>query len=328
MLKKVFARLFAHRHPQSNAPDPSQHSLDAMFDQVTRVRVLDGGVSGGKALGKEVLLDVADTESIATLCDCLAIVEDKSTFGHCMCLGDYALEFYAGRRRIATIGLHHGRSIRWDAWKHDALLQDGRRLLTWLADRGATAPLEAYEEDQRRAEEYRQAAIRWQQAMPACLHPYWDQMRASAGNMATFIPVPQKGEGHQGQAEASTGGMTPLLQALETEYPDLETRVLELFKWYGSGKGPWSGFPSYESAAETLLLEFPTSQLVTALTRHPLTPMHLEGAARYFAGYHFNTQKQNQARQIPQELKQRLLTHSLMSSDEDKIRRAKKAFAG
>lgn len=328
MLMKVFARLFAHGHPRSSAPDPSQHSLDAMFDRVTRVRVLDGGVSGSRALGKEVLLDVADTGSIATLRDCLAIVEDASTFGHCMCLGDYALELYAGRRRIATIGLHHGRSVRWSAWKHDALLRDGRQLLTWLADRGATAPLEAYEEDQRRAEEYRQAAIRWQQAMPACLHPYWEQIQASAGNMVGFIPVPQKGKAQQDQAEAPTGGVSPLLRALETEYPDVGTRVLELFKWYGSGMGPWSGFPAYESVVETLLLEFPTSQLVTALTRRPLTPVHLEGAARYFAGYYFNTRKPNEAQQIPQELKQRLLAHSLTSSDEDKVHRANTAFAG
>jgi hypothetical protein len=325
MLEKMIAR-FAHRRRQLAATDPSQRSLDAMTHRVTRVRVLNGGVSGGRAIGKEVLLDVTDPGSIATLRECLAIVEDSSTFGHCMCLGDYAMQLYAGRRRIAMIGLHHGRSIRWDAWRYDALLQDGRRLLTWLADRGATAPLEAYEEDQRRAEENRQAAIRWQQAMPACLHPYWDQMLASAGNMATFIPVPQGGEGHQGQAEASSG-LTPLLGALETEYPDPERRVLALFEWYGSGKGPWSGFPSYEGTAEALLLEFPTSQLVTTLVRQPLAPMHLEGAARYFAGYYFNTQKPDERDQIPQELKQRLLTHSLESSDEDKIGRAKRAFA-
>ena len=316
MLKRIF---------RPSATNPSQRSLDVMFHKVTRVRVLDGGVSNGKAIGKDVLLDIADTQSIATLRDCLVIDEDRS-IGHCMCLGDPAIEFYAGWRRTATIGIHHGRSIRWDAWKHDALLLDGRRLLTWLAEQGATAHLEAYEQDQVRAEEYRQAAIRWEQAMPTCLLPYWDQMRASGGRMATFIPIPQKGENHQGQMGASTGGIAPLLQTLETEYPDLELRVLELFMWYGSGKGPWNGYPEYENVAERLLLEFPTSQLITALDLHPLTPLHLEGAARYFAGYYFNTQKRNEAQQIPQELKRKLLSYSLLTSDEDKIRRAKKAF--
>ena len=320
MLRRLLARF---------APDPSQRSLNAMLNRVTRVRMLDGGVSGDRPLGEDVLLDVADSESIEMLRDSLAIVEERSTFGHCMCLGDYALQFYAGRRNIATIGLHHGRSIRWNAWKYDALLRDGQRLLTWLADQGAAAPLEAYEQDRRRAEEYRQAAIRWRQAMPACLQPYWDQMRVSADGMVSFIPVSQRGEeGQQSQVEDPTGEVALLLDALEAEYPEPESRILALLKWYGCGMGPWSGFPSYEIVAERLLLVFPTDQLVTALTRYPLTPVHLEGAARYFCGYQFNTYKPGEVQQIPQELKERLLTHSLKSSDEDRARRAKAALAG
>ena len=76
------------------------------------------------------------------------------------------------------------------------------------------------------------------------------------------------------------------------------------------------------------MLEFPTDQLVTALARYPLTPVHLEGAARYFSGYQFNTYRQGEAQQIPQELKERLLAHSLMSPDEDKTGRARAALAG
>jgi hypothetical protein len=298
-----------------------------MLNKVTRVRMLEGGVSGDKPLGEKALLDVADSESIAALCDCLAIVEDRSTFGHCMCLGDYALQFYAGRRIIATIGLHHGRSIRWNAWKHDALLRDGRRLLTWLADQGAAAPLETYEQDLRRAEEYRQAALRWQQAMPACLRPYWDWMRVHGGDMVTFVPASLEGQDRPRQVEDATGEVTQLLHALEAEHPEPESRILALLKWYGSGMGPWSGFPSYEIVAERLLLEFATEQLVTALACHPLASAHLEGAARYLCGYQFNTYKPGETQQIPQELRERLLTHSLGSSDEDRIRRAKAAFA-
>ena len=43
----------------------------------------------------------------------MRIVEDPSTFGHCMCLGDPAIELYEKRKKVATIGFHHGRSIRW-----------------------------------------------------------------------------------------------------------------------------------------------------------------------------------------------------------------------
>jgi hypothetical protein len=244
-----------------------------------------------------------------------------------MCLGDYALLFCSGRRRIATIGLHHGRSIRWDAWKYDALLQDGPRLLSWLADQGVTAPLEAYQQDQRREEEYRQAAVRWQEAMPACLQPYWDQMRSFAGGMLTFVPSAQQGQGGSGQTEDAPGGLAPLLQALEGQFPDPDERVLALLEWYGSGKGPWSGYPAYEGVAEQLLLHFPTEQLVAALTRHPLSERHLEGSARYFAGYQFNTYRPDEAQQIPQELRERLLEHTQGPPDEDKVQRARGAFA-
>ncbi len=116
--------------------NPVQHMLDELFAKTTRVRVLNGGASRGKTLGKEVLLDVSDAGSIADLHGCLTVIEDENTFGHCACLGDQALEVYAGRRRLATIGLHHGRSIRWDAWQWDALLKDSRGLLAWMADRG------------------------------------------------------------------------------------------------------------------------------------------------------------------------------------------------
>lgn len=41
---------------------------------------------------------------------------------------------------------------------------------------------------------------------------------------------------------------------LEVAVPDPVERVRALYKWFGAGKGPWSGYPSYEDAAEQLLL--------------------------------------------------------------------------
>lgn len=292
-----------HEYLESNAPDPTQHNLNAMLDKVTRMRLIDGGTSKGKALGTQVLLDVTDAQSIVGLRHSLAIIEDKDTFSHCMRFGDYAMEFYKGHRFIATIGLHHGRSIRWDAWKNDALLRNGMQLLTWLADRGITAPLEAYKEDQRRAEVHRQEENRWKHAMPECLAPYWEEMQSSRARTES------------------------LQDALEAAYPNPELRALELFRWFGSGAGKWNGFPSYESIPETLLLDFPTDLLLSALAKQALTPQQLEGAARYFAGWEFAQKRRQDLRQIPVELRQRLLEHVLQSSDEDKVRRAQSAFS-
>jgi hypothetical protein len=287
---------------QSTAPAPSQRTLDAMLGQVSRIRVLDDGMSAGKPLGSTVLLDSSDSEGIAALRPCLTISEDPDTFGHCMCLGDNAIECYADQELLATIGLHHGISIRWDVWKDDGQLQDGQALLNWLADRGVTAPLEAYRAAQQRATERQGAAQRWIEAIPACLRPHWPEM-----------------QGFNVDIEV-------LRQALASVYPDHVTRALALFAWFGSGAGPWSGFPMYERVAEELLLDVPTAELVAALAEHQLTATQLGGAARYFAGWSFYKQKPNELQQLPAEIKRRLLAHSRTSSDEDVIQRAERAF--
>ncbi len=170
-----------HEYSPSNLPNPSQHSLDAVLNEVTQMRLIDGGMYNGKVLGTQVLLNIADPSSIEALCHSLNIIEDQKTFGHCMCLGDYVIELYKEQDIIAAIGLHHGRSIRWDSWKYDALLQDGMQLLNWLANRGVKAPLERYKEDMRQAEVLQQDMNRWKQAMPDCLKPYWAEMQGLQG---------------------------------------------------------------------------------------------------------------------------------------------------
>lgn len=67
---------------QSTASQPTQASLDAMLDRTTRIRVIDGGMEGDKPMGRTVLAEVADPEGLATLRDCLRIIEDPNTFGH------------------------------------------------------------------------------------------------------------------------------------------------------------------------------------------------------------------------------------------------------
>ncbi|HSF81475.1 MAG TPA: hypothetical protein VLA49_09590 [Anaerolineales bacterium] len=327
ILKKLFSRS-SNRPPSPPAqtlPNPTQRSMDILIEKVTRARILAGGVSQGKALGDEVLLDVADPQAVIALRECLTIVEDERTFGHCMCLGDQALELYAGEQLAATIGLHHGRSIRWEAWKYDALLKDGLRLLAWMAEQGLTSPLEAFQEAQLREYVQRQALARWQQAMPACLYPFAEQMLATSGGMASFIPLAHQGQ--PGRIEEVTAKLAPLLEVLAVAYPQVEARILALLQWYGSGLGPWSGFPAYESVAEGLLLAFPLDQLLAALTHPQLAPAQLEGAARFFAGYDFSKYRAAEIKLLPADLKQQLLEHSFKTEDDDRIQRAKNAFA-
>lgn len=131
---------YEYQHGMATGPDPAQADLDALGPRVDRVRVLDGGMYRDRALGTQVLLDTARKSDLDALRGALVIVEDPGTFAHCACLGGPTLELYAGKELVATIAAHHGRSVRWYHWKHDALLRDPARLAAWLRDRaGADA---------------------------------------------------------------------------------------------------------------------------------------------------------------------------------------------
>ena len=90
-------------------------------------------------------------------------------------------------------------------------------------------------------------------------------MEAYASGFATFIPVPFIGESSSVHNETSTKERTPLLQELESKYPELDPRILKLFKRYGSDARSRSGFSLYESIAEQILFIFPKIQLATTL---------------------------------------------------------------
>jgi tetratricopeptide (TPR) repeat protein len=128
--------MFEYLYGDSDAPDPSQRDLDQMLATITRVRVVSSGVSRGKAMGTEVVIDRADAGALAALRKSLRIVEDPRTFSHCGCLGGPTLELFAGEQLAATIGLQHGHAIRWSNWKHDARLREGKLLSAWLTDNG------------------------------------------------------------------------------------------------------------------------------------------------------------------------------------------------
>ena len=273
-----------------------------MLSAITRARVLNDGVVDGSAVGMTVLLDTADKRSIQALRESLEIVEDPASFGQCMCIGDLAIELYDESELTATIGLHHGKSIRWHAWKYDAPLQDGLSLLGWLADRGVTGPRDQYEAARRLSLEHEEAAEHWRRSMPDCLASFWPRM-------------------HEFDVD-----IEPMHQALEAAHPDRTTRIVAICEWFGSGKGPWSGYPAYECVPEQLLLKYATAELVVALTKNPPSAAQLEGAARFFAGWEFQRKRKGELAQIPPAFKQRLLDHALTSPGAGNKERAKSAF--
>ena len=114
---------------------------------------------------------------------------------------------------------------------------------------------------------------------------------------------------------------------LAKQFPDTRERILVLLKWFGSGEGPWSGFPSYESVPEELLLKYSTADVIAAIESKSLDTQEIEGAARFFGGWDFSHERPNDLKLLSPALKQKLLKHSLQSKDSDKRSRAKQAFA-
>jgi hypothetical protein len=290
----------------SRAPDPTQASLDALLAGVTRVRVVPFANYRRGGTESVTLLDTADPASLESFRRCFAIDEDPETFGHCMCCGDPHLELYAGDRLAATVGYHHGLAIRWDAWKHDAQLKEPGRLLDWLAARGVDGPRREAERMKERAEESRLQAERWLAATPECLRPFWGEM----GN------------------DRDPDLHRRLLDALRAAIPAAEGQALALFAWFGSGAGPWSGYPSYESVPERLILHYPTRFLVAVLTGCEPTEAQWHGAARYFGGWEFRRARKGDRGLLPPGLKQRLLEAARSTGVRDNAERAERAFGG
>lgn len=288
----------------SEGPDPSQQSLDALLNRVTRIRVVPLDDLGRNSRERRLLLDTSNPESIASFRACIAIVENPESFFHCMCPGDPHIELYAGTKVIGTIGYHHGVAIRWSGWRHDALLREPARLLEWMSGHGVNGPRVEVEAARRAAEESLRDEASWLAAMPECLRPFWERM----------------GESRDPELQRV------LLEALEGAIPARERQALVLFGWFGAGKGPWSGVPSYEYVPEELLLQFSTALLVGALTAETPSEAQWRGAARYFGGWEFGHRKKCDKALLAADLKRRLLDAALGSGIADNIARAERAF--
>jgi hypothetical protein len=248
-----------------------------------------------------VLYESSDRRDLDSLKAALQ-VERPDRFEHCMCNGTPAIYLYAGGRELGRVTNHHAKRVRCSLWASDARLPSPEPLLKWFDDRKLPGPRAEYVDGLRREAEWRRGEERWVEAMPLSLRPHWPSARSLD---------PELG---------------PLRAALAQEVPDRGDRVRALFAWFGSGAGPWSGFPAYEGVAENLLLDYPTAELLAAVQGRELSVEQTEGVARLFAGWTFSQRRPGDIRLLPADLKARLLTHSLASPNEDKRGRARSAF--
>jgi len=163
----------------------------------------------------------------------------------------------------------------------------------------------------------RLASERWFLAMPPTLRPLWRKL----------LLDPWKNDPLQNGR--------PIADALKPEllhlFPDDRQRIRVLFGWFGSGAGPWSGFPWYEEVPALLLLDYQPSLLIAALKGAPLTDSEIEGAARLFSVYsqrgRLRTKEdKSMIALLPIQLRKALLDHVLQRGDENNIQRARTAL--
>jgi hypothetical protein len=226
----------------------------------------------------------------------------------CACIPSLEIRLSRKDKEIGTILVYpDGLPIGFEPWSSDARISDREKWLAWFDARKIPGPRRGIEEAEVREKTDQANEARWTGAMPASLRPIWPGI------------VEQMAPGQDTETKI-------LDQALAKEFPERRDRILALISWYGAGTGPWSGYPMYESVPEEMLLEYPTSELLTAIQSSPLSEQQIEGASRLFGGWDFNQRRPRDNAFIPASLKQAFLQHCLLSKDEDKVGRARSAF--
>jgi len=223
----------------------------------------------------------------------------------CACVDGPEIALLKNGQEIASIWNHEGTAIGSSVWKGDWFTSDPNRWLRWFDVRRMTFARDFFNQTVAREKKENQDEKRWLTVMPSSLRPLWGNARRQY-NPPILLP-----------------DMNPLDAALVKQYPEPSDRIRALLSWFGSGAGPWSGFPGYEEIAAKLLREYPTSELIRAAQAGPLNEQELEGTARILGSW----KPVPDPTPIPAELRRILLEHCLKSSDEDKLERAKRAFS-
>jgi len=292
----AFTQLQAAEEPEDYPVDPQQ--LNRIIEKADRLVVKSSYDGDGK-----VLFESTARKDLDDLKNSLEIEIPEGWFV-CMCIGDPAIYLYEGDEILAVLTNHHGKSVRFSFWKSNARILNPEKWLAWFDQRNMPGARKEFEDTIAREKRSEKNWDRWLEATPEPIQPIFADHVGNYGEVNT----------------------APLSAALEQAIPDRNQQILALLAWYGSGAGPWSGFPSYEDAAEDMLLKYETQAIVDAIESIQLTDAQTEGAARFFGGWGFFRKRPNELQLVPETLKAMFLNHVERTNDEDKLKRAKRAF--
>lgn len=257
-------------------------------------------------LASTVIFRSTDPQDLKTFSDSLRLKKQSPfMWFHCMCSGSPTIHFYSGTNETVHLSNHHGKSIRCSLWSSDVKIADNDKWAQWFEDHGISSIREELEDAKVQAKLIRAERESWENAIPDGLERTWRKaVSYSQGTEKTEL----------------------LIAKLEKIIPNKTHRILALLKWYGSGAGPWSGYPSYEGAVEEMLLKYETNDIVDAIKSAELSESQTEGAARLFCGWSFSKKRPGELNEVPDEMKEMFWEHVKSTEDEDKLGRAKRAF--
>lgn len=244
-------------------PTPTNEGLAKLFNGVDKVVIKEDGVTETKALSDKVLLTISQADKIQKLRDFLQIDEENTGF-YCMCLGTYAIELYSNAVIKATIGFHHGVSIRYHYWNGDAELAKSDELLNFLSELGLTKPLDDRKEDKRRMEAAQIAERKWLDIAPNCFQKYWIQICSMDNNY--FVP---------------------LVEDLNLEIPNRQNQIITLLQTFGKTENFWTAYPIYEELPNDILKTFETEEIIKAYLNSDRNYRTRRGLGRYLCSWEF-----------------------------------------
>jgi hypothetical protein len=156
-----------------------------------------------------------------------------------MCLGTYAIELYSNGKLKATVGFHHGVSIRYDKWNGDAELAQSDKLLAFLSEQGLTKPLQDRLEEKRNMEADRVTERNWLEIAPKCFTKYWAQINSF-----------------------DQGYFSSLINDFNAELPDKQKQIIILLQTFGKTENFWTAYPSYEELPNNILKTLDIKEII------------------------------------------------------------------
>lgn len=251
---------FAKANPQANFIRSMNGELSARLATADRMIARTGGICHRRPDHEKTIAEIKDHGEITELARHFEVAESESG-GHCMCCGDPTFEFYHGDTKVAMIGFHHARSIRWadGVWPGDGMLTSlsAEHLVEWLAKHGYTKPRDDVREGRRQQVAAQRRYDRYKALLPAGLE---DALNGS-----------------QSLEEATA--------AMEKAVPDAAARARLFLQLFGCDDATWALSSGYDQALQQAWLpSIPAATLHAAIRDAREKTEEGQGAARWVFG--------------------------------------------